>query len=76
MRRNLYNRVETVFPVIDPRLQRKVLRVLANDLKTTVNAWDLGPDREYHRVELEPDELLFNSQDAFIRDSFGLDITP
>ncbi|MBC8171384.1 MAG: polyphosphate kinase 1 [Anaerolineae bacterium] len=76
MRRNLYHRVETVFPILDPRLQRRVLRVLANDLRTNANAWELLSDAQYHRIIPTEDETPFNSQEAFMRDSFGLDITP
>lgn len=76
MRRNLLNRVETVFPVIDPRLQRRALRILANDLKCNVNAWELGNDAIYHRLTPEPGEPPFDSQEIFMRDSFGLDILP
>lgn len=76
MRRNLYNRVETVFPITDTRLQRRVLRVLANDLRSNVNAWELRSDGQYHRITPQDDETPFNSQEAFMKDSFGLDITP
>ncbi|MBC8099661.1 MAG: polyphosphate kinase 1 [Armatimonadetes bacterium] len=75
MRRNLLNRVETVFPLIDPRLQRKALRVLANDLHSNSDAWELGADGQYRRVKLAEGEEVVVSQEAFMRDSFGLDIT-
>jgi polyphosphate kinase len=76
MRRNLYNRVETVFPIIDSRLRRRALRILATDLKCTENAWELGADDIYRRVTPPPGEPPFNSQEMFMRDSFGLDILP
>ena len=31
MRRNLLNRVEVVFPVLDPRIQWRALRILQTD---------------------------------------------
>jgi polyphosphate kinase len=76
MRRNLYNRVETVFPIIDPKLQRRALRILATDLKCNVNSWELGADAVYRQILPQQAEERFSSQEAFMRDSFGLDILP
>jgi polyphosphate kinase len=75
MRRNLYNRVEVVFPVMDEWLQRKVLRVLATQLKDTRNAWELLPNDTYCRVA-EPGDPSIDSQSIFMHDSFGLDELP
>jgi polyphosphate kinase len=76
MRRNLYHRVETVFPVLEPRLQRRVLRILATDLSDTTGAWELMPDGSYQRRQTLSDVMIFDSQECFMRDSFGLDQTP
>src|SRR5690606_21221945 len=51
MRRNLYNRVEVVFPVLDDRLQGQILRMLATYLVDNQNAWEMLPDDTYRRVE-------------------------
>lgn len=75
MRRNLYNRVEVVFPVIDPRVQRQVLRILATSLADNHGAWELQPDGFYHRV-VPGDEPLCSSQDIFMENSFGLEDLP
>ena len=72
MRRNLYNRVETVFPILDQHLQRKVLRILTTDMKSTYHSWELRSDGQYY--PLEPAEDAFESQEIFMRDSFGLDV--
>lgn len=74
MRRNLYNRVETVFPVLDPHLQRRVLRIMATDLSANVRTWELGPDETYQLIQPGPDEDLIDNQYVFMQDSFGLDI--
>lgn len=74
MRRNLYNRVETVFPVLDPRIQRRVLRILATDLSANVRVWELQPDGTYVRRTPQKDELTIESQQVFIQDSAGLNI--
>lgn len=74
MRRNLYNRVETVWPVLEPRLQRRVMRILATDLRCNVNAWEMLPDGRYERVEPGEDAALIDSQYIFTQDSAGLDV--
>jgi len=72
MRRNLYNRVEQVVPVLDRRLQENMLRLLLTNLADNVGAWEMGPDRVYRRIACGPDERAISSQDAFMEDSFGL----
>jgi polyphosphate kinase len=76
MRRNLYNRVEVVFPVLDERLQHQVMRILATELADNIDAWALNPDATYTRLVPGIDEAPIRSQDEFMRDSFGLDALP
>jgi polyphosphate kinase len=49
MPRNLYNRVELVVPVEDPRLRAELMDVLDRSLADNTNAWVLGPDGEWTR---------------------------
>lgn len=74
MRRNLYNRVETVFPIIDPRWQRKAMRILATDLRANIFTWRLEADKEYHRIIPQKDDLLIESQWIFMQEPAGLDV--
>jgi polyphosphate kinase len=76
MRRNLYNRVETVFPVQDARLRRKLLRIMATDLRSNTFTWQLNPDGTYSRLERDPGEPVIDSQSLFMIDSSGLDELP
>jgi polyphosphate kinase len=76
MRRNLYNRVETVFPVLDSRVRQKVLRMLATQLLDNQGAWELQPDGTYQKLEPEDDERPIRSQDIFMKNSFGLELLP
>ncbi len=73
MRRNLYNRVEVVFPVIDERIRHQVMRILRTSLADNTNAWEQLPDDTYRRIEAAPDESIIDSQYEFMRDSFGVD---
>ena len=76
MRRNLYNRVEVVFPVMDRRIQQYLIRILMTNLMDNQNAWELQPDGSYERVEAGPDELPFDSQEIFMQNSYGVDRLP
>ncbi len=74
MRRNLYNRVETVYPILDPRLRQRVLRILATDLCNNALAWEMQPDGTYARITRSPEDDIIDSQYIFMQDSAGLDI--
>jgi polyphosphate kinase len=63
MERNFDRRVEVVFPVED-REWADVIRteILPAYFRDTVNAWELGPDGSYGRVEPAPGEEPFDVQ--------------
>ena len=72
MRRNLYNRIECVFPVLDERLQAEVFRLLQTSLADNVKASELMADTSYVRVMPGPNDPTVDSQTIFMRNSFGL----
>jgi len=76
MRRNLYNRVEVVFPILDPGIKQRALRILATNLRDNQQAWELQADGTYGRLTPQPGEPIINSQDCFMEDSSGLDEMP
>ncbi len=76
MRRNLYNRVEVVFPVINELIQQQVLRILATMLRDNQDAWEIHADGVYQRCQPAPGEEPLRSQAVFMEDSFGLDELP
>ena len=76
MRRNLLNRVEVVFPVLDPRIQWRVLRILQTDLQDVRNSWVMHSDAGYERVWEAEDMNVFDSHVQFMGDSFGVCDTP
>jgi polyphosphate kinase len=76
MRRNLYNRVEVVTPVVEPRLQHRLLRILQTDLANTSGAWQLLPTGEYTRLDPADGQPPLDSQATFMQDAFGLPKTP
>jgi len=76
MRRNLLNRVEVVFPVLESRLQKSVMRILATYLQDNQLAWRMLPDSSYERIVPQPGEEAVNSQMVFMEDSFGVQSMP
>ncbi len=76
MRRNLLNRVEVVFPVLDVNLQKRALRILATFLEDNVLAWRMETDGTYTRAAPAEDEQAFNCQEVFMLDSAGLKEIP
>lgn len=72
MRRNLYNRVEVVFPVIDRQLQALVVHMLNVELADNMDAWEMNADGFYSRVSPGPGEEPIRSQDEFMKHSFGM----
>ncbi len=71
MRRNLHNRVEVVFPLLDSEQQQRVLSMLATSLADNCNAWRLGTDGRYTRIQPGPGETKIDSQAIFMEHSFG-----
>ena len=48
MDRNFFRRIEICFPVLEPRLKRRVLREGLNPyLSRDIEAWEMGPDGQY-----------------------------
>ncbi|MBZ0297550.1 MAG: polyphosphate kinase 1 [Anaerolineae bacterium] len=76
MRRNLYNRVEVVFPVLNIALQQRVLQLLITCLLDNQNTWELLPDGTYAKLEPAPDEAPFDCHQVFIQSSFGIEGIP
>jgi polyphosphate kinase len=71
MRRNLYNRVEVVFPVLHEQLQAQVVSLLQTQLQDNQQTWIMRPDGLYERVQPDSGEPAFNSQEICIENSFG-----
>jgi polyphosphate kinase len=67
MPRNLSRRVETMFPIEDPELKRRLVEeVLPVKLRDNANTWELQPDGSYRRVRPRKGEPLVDSQAYFL----------
>ena len=59
MERNLFNRVETCFPITDEKLKARVLEEgLDIYLRDNAQAWLLQPDGTYRRASCHPDNVI------------------
>ena len=66
MQRNFFRRIETMFPIEDPRLKRRIIdEVLSVCLADNVKARLLRPDGTYERIVPEAEEPAVRSQLAF-----------
>ncbi len=71
--RNLFRRIETVFPVVDGILRERIIsEVLATTWADTVKAWELLPNGRYRRVERAARQRECNSQAEFLRLAMGV----
>lgn len=62
MRRNLYNRVEVVFPILDEQIRQRVMRILMSNIESNVLTWEMGADGKYHRRQIAEGEPVIDSQ--------------
>ncbi len=73
MPRNLYKRVEVVFPVLDPQHRRRLREdILPAYLQDCVKARQLEPDGTYRRLHPEADQKPFQAQLHFRELARGL----
>ena len=67
MERNLLRRVETCFPILEPKLARRVYEEeLENYLADNTQSWQLMPDGRYTRVAIEPDGMPHSAQQSLL----------
>ena len=68
MPRNLDRRVEVVYPILDPDLQKQVMTIAETLWMDSEHAWVLQKDGTYRRRrEVEPDLPSFSAQTAFLK---------
>ncbi len=66
MPRNLHRRIETVFPLEDPHLKKKVMQVFDLNLRDNEKARELGTDGNYRAVARKPGQKRLNSQERLL----------
>jgi len=72
MNRNLFQRVETCFPILDPDLRRRVVQEgLEIYLRDNAQVWLMGADGEYEKVQPAPGEEPVNAQAQLLEQLAG-----
>lgn len=66
MERNMFRRVEVAFPIVNPRVSKRLYRDLLYYLKDNTQAWLLGSDGSYTRMTPAEDAQPFSAQQALI----------
>ncbi len=66
MPRNLDRRIETLFPIEDPKLKQELIETLEISLADNVHARLLRADGSYIRLAPEPNEQPRDSQAEFM----------
>jgi polyphosphate kinase len=67
MRRNLDQRIEILFPVLDSRLKERILDILQTLFKDNVQTWRLLPSGRYERISQRGRKL--RAQEKFYTDA-------
>lgn len=62
MTRNMENRVELLFPILENHLKQRILKWVGLMLADNVKAREQDPTGHYHYVEQKPNEVKINSQ--------------
>jgi polyphosphate kinase len=68
MNRNMFQRVETCFPIEDKRLLQRVLHDLDIYLRDNSQSWLLQPDGSYKRLFRKDDEELIRAQTVILQE--------
>jgi len=72
MPRNFFRRIETVFPIEDPTLQRRIFdQILSTYLADNTKANTLNPDGAYTRIARAKGEPARDSQEEFMSQAAG-----
>lgn len=70
MGRNLFSRVETCFPILDPKIKKRILQDgLLNYLSDQKGTWELQPTGEWIQAYVAPDEVPYSAQEFLISKS-------
>ncbi len=67
MNRNMFNRVETCFPIENPKLHDRVLSDLDSYLKDNTQSWLLQSDGNYQQVQPKKGEEPYMVQDELLK---------
>jgi polyphosphate kinase len=62
MERNLFQRVETCFPIETKKIRKRIIDDIQTYLQDNTNSWLLNKDGAYERVLADEEEAPFSAQ--------------
>lgn len=68
MDRNLYRRIEIMFPILDGNLKRRLIRELKTNLDDNTQAWELRADGTYRRCQPQAGDAAVSAQTVLLRE--------
>jgi polyphosphate kinase len=68
MNRNMFQRVETCFPIESKRLHNRILHDLDTYLSDNSQSWLLKPDGSYEQIHRNPNEAVIQAQTALLEE--------
>jgi len=67
MDRNLYRRIEVMYPILDPGLKQRIIGDLDTYLADNTEAWQLNSDGTYRRASPKANESPMSAQSTLLR---------
>lgn len=68
MPRNFFRRVEVAFPILDPKLRKRVIQeAFELHLQDNTQAWELNADGHYQRRHPQPSETALSAQSRLMQ---------
>ena len=68
MDRNLYRRIEIMYPILEKNLKRRLIRDLETNLADNTEAWELRADGSYRRCQPQEGEAAVSAQTVLLRE--------
>ena len=68
MDRNLYRRIEIMYPILDGRLKRRLIRDLKINLQDNTQAWELHAGGTYRRCQPQAGDAAVSAQTVLLRE--------
>ena len=68
MDRNLYRRIEIMYPILDPGMKQRLIRDLDTYLADNTEAWELNPAGTYRHTSPRENENAISAQSTLLRE--------
>jgi polyphosphate kinase len=66
MDRNFFSRIEVMYPILDKKIKKRLMRNLDSYLADNVNSWELVADGTYRQITPEEGAAKFCAQESLL----------